>query len=503
MGLRNNYYLSSFFWSTFQKIVTAIVGFVSVPLLLGYYGKADYGILGIATACNGYMHLLDLGMNIGAVKFFSQWRTEGKTELINRVARTNITFYGIISFINIFLLLLLAIWGEDLFAVTHEQFAQLRTCLFIIAIFSLFSWGATTFNQLLVAHMQMAYTMQIQSIIAILKGCLIGFVFLLDLTLSQYFFLLTGVVAILIIPYAIKCKHLHIIDSLRPAVYWNDFKVVITFSLSLFALSFFQMTATQSRPIILSFFANDGAASVAEFRIIEVIPLLIISIGGSFTSIFLPKTSSMVANGNQAAISQFAYKWTKYSTIIVNILTIPFILCSNEILSAYVGSEYSYLSPWLIIWCVTVLLQIHTTPGNALILAYGKTKLLVISTAIFCTLSIVMNAFLCKSLGVGASVASYFLYVVMVIGLYYIFYYKKILNLSRLEMFKSFIRPTVWAIIIMLFVGIIPLDTNIIGINNIRISYVCVFIIKTLIWLIPYATLLIVFKVVNLKELRQ
>lgn len=70
MGLRNNYYFSSFFWSTFQKIINAIVGFISVPLLLGYYGKAEYGILGIATACNGYMHLLDLGMNTGAVKFF-------------------------------------------------------------------------------------------------------------------------------------------------------------------------------------------------------------------------------------------------------------------------------------------------------------------------------------------------------------------------------------------------------------------------------------------------
>ena len=81
MELRNNYYVSSFFWSTFQKVVSAIVGFISVPLLLGYFGKADYGILGIATACNGYMHLMDLGMNTGAVKFFSQWEAEGKTGL--------------------------------------------------------------------------------------------------------------------------------------------------------------------------------------------------------------------------------------------------------------------------------------------------------------------------------------------------------------------------------------------------------------------------------------
>lgn len=88
-----NYYLSSFFWSTFSKILNAIFGFIAVPLLLGLYGKADYGILSIATACNSYMHLLDLGMNIGTVKFFSQWKTTGQFNKIFNVSRTNITFY--------------------------------------------------------------------------------------------------------------------------------------------------------------------------------------------------------------------------------------------------------------------------------------------------------------------------------------------------------------------------------------------------------------------------
>ena len=121
MSLKNNYYVSSFFWSTLSKILTAIVGFISVPLLLGCYGKAEYGILSIATACNGYMHLLDLGMNVGAVKFFSQWKAEGNIDKIYRVARTNITFYGIIAIINIMGLLLLAFFGRSCFSITDLQ----------------------------------------------------------------------------------------------------------------------------------------------------------------------------------------------------------------------------------------------------------------------------------------------------------------------------------------------------------------------------------------------
>lgn len=419
MSLKNSYYVSSFFWSTLSKVLTAIVGFLSVPLLLGFYGKAEYGILAIATACNGYMQLLDLGMNIGTVRFFSQWRAEGKNELINRVARTNITFYGLIAILNILGLVGLALWGEGLFSVTHEQFLLLRTCLLIIALFSVLSWETTTFNQLLIADKQMAFTMQMQCIITVLKGLLVAMVLLFKLPLTTYFFFLTGVLTLLLIPYIIRCRKYNLINSIRPATYWNDFKVVITFSLSLFLLSLFQSTATQFRPILLSMFAANGATAVTDFRIIEVVPQMIIMIGGTFSGMFLPKTSEMVARKDEKAIKDFAYKWTTMTTIVVACLCFPVMLCTNEILTAYVGASYAHLSVWLLIWTITVLIQMHTTPGNALVLAYGKTKLLVQVTSVACVCSMILNVVLCKYFEVGSAIIAYFLYVCTIIGLYY------------------------------------------------------------------------------------
>ena len=415
MSLKNSYYVSSFFWSTLSKVLTAIVGFLSVPLLLGFYGKAEYGILAIATACNGYMQLLDLGMNIGTVRFFSQWRAEGKNELINRVARTNITFYGLIAIVNILGLVGLALWGEGLFSVTHEQFLLLRTCLLIIVLFSVLSWETTTFNQLLIADKHMAFTMQMQCIITVLKGLLVAMVLLFKLPLTTYFFFLTGVLTLLLIPYIIRCRKYNLINSIRPATYWNDFKVVITFSLSLFLLSLFQSTATQSRPILLSMFASNGATAVTDFRIIEVVPQMIIMIGGTFSGMFLPKTSEMVARKDEKAIKEFAYKWTTMTTIVVACLCFPVMLCTNEILTAYVGASYAHLSVWLLIWTITVLIQMHTTPGNALVLAYGKTKLLVQVTSVACVCSMILNVVLCKYCEVGSAIIAYFLYVCSII----------------------------------------------------------------------------------------
>ena len=498
MGLSHNYYVNSFFWSTFQKILSAVIGFISVPLLLGYYGKVEYGILGIATACNGYMHLLDLGMDIGAVKFYSQWRTEGNSDLISRVARTNITFYGIISIINILGLVALAIWGEGLFSVDHEQFLILRSCLLIIALFSMLSWGATTFNQLLVADMQMAFTMQVQSIIAILKAVLIGMVFLFHLSLLQYFFLLTAIIALNIIPYAIRCKHQNLINGLRPAFFWKDFKVVIVFSLSIFALSLFQMTATQSRPIILSIFAENGADAVADFEIIKVIPAFIITICGTFSSIFLPKASELVSKHNQENISRFAYKWTIFTTIIANCLCFPFFIGGSEIITAFVGTGYEHLTLWLVLWTVSVLLQVHSTPTNALILAYGKTKIMVYVSALACFISIIVNAMLSKRYGVGSAVIGYFIYIIINLCTYYGFYYKHTLRIHRLKIASSFLLPSLMGVIALIIVYFM-LDVQF-SLLNIRISMAITFCVKALFWIVVYIALIFISGVVKLNK---
>ncbi len=499
-NLRNNYYVSSFFWSTLSKLLNAIFNFLAVPLLLGLYGKADYGLLVLATACNGYMHLLDFGMNTGAVKFFSQWRTEGNVDMIRKVGATNTTFYLLVAAINILGLLALALWGEPLFNITHTQFLTLRQCLLIIALFSVFSWGAAPFNQLLTAYKQMAFVMQMESVLPLLKIGLICLTLYLQLPMTCYFFLMTMILAMLVIPYAWRCLHDGILQSLRPKWYWKDFKVVLAFSLAIFILSLFRVTAAQSRPILLSMFAYDGAATTAEFNIISVFPTFIIMLSGTFSSIFLPQASELVTRRDQQAIEAFAYKWTTLSTVVVNILCMPFILGAQEALTAYVGSAYANLSLWLIIWIITVLIQMHTTAGEALILAYGRTRPLVMAAAVACTLSIVLNIVLCSWLQVGSAVVSYLLYVVIVIGVNYVILYKHLLKLSRLKMLMCFLKPTLAGVLTLALCFQIPFDSLLTGSNDRWLS-VFVFCMKGLVWLLCYLLCIHLFHIVPLKSI--
>jgi O-antigen/teichoic acid export membrane protein len=139
------------------------------------------------------------------------------------------------------------------------------------------------------------------------------------------------------------------ITKFSPYFNWESFKPVFRYSLAIFAMGLFQMTATQSRPIILGIFSTQGVDILAEYRIIEVFPIFVISIGGMITSILLPKSSKFIHTNNTEKISKLAYQGTFITSIIVCFLTIPIIIVSKEILTLYVGVEYAFLSKWLIV----------------------------------------------------------------------------------------------------------------------------------------------------------
>lgn len=499
MNKDKRYYFGALTWSIIQKLLTAIVGFVSTPLLLGYYGKADFGLLAIATSCNGYMQLLDLGMNVGAVRYYSIWLSEGKMSRINNVLRTNLSFYTLVAFVNIAILLAVAWWGESLFSVTHNQFYTLRTCLYVLATFSLFSWLTTAYNQLLIADKQMAFTMKANCVMLLARIALLVSVFVFDLSLVTYFFWLTAIVASLLIPFAIKCIKDKLVKNIIPAFYWEEFKPMLIYSLSILALSLFQMTATQTRPIILSMFAEDGSSSCADFNIIQVFPNLIIMIGSTFTGIFLPKTSEMVARNERTEQERFVYKWTIFTTILANCMCMPMILGANDLLSAYVGKENAYLVPLMVIWIVCTLLQIHSTPTNALILGIGKTKILVYVSAFACLISMIINAMLAPTLSTGSAVIGYAVYIVINLLMYYCYYDIKVLKLSIRRLLHSFLLPTILGAISLGICAYVYRNVTIEVSGVERINYMLSFIVKFLSWAVIYAVLVLVSGIVKVE----
>lgn len=127
---------------------------------------------------------------------------------------------------------------------------------------------------------------------------------------------------------------------------------------------------------------------------------------------------------------------------------------------------------------------------------------MVITTAFASVLSIIVNICLCLTIPVGSAIIGYAVYMICLIGVYYIYIYKYYLNFNRLPILRSFLIPLLIAFVACIIPFGVPMeDVHIFSIE--RFDFIVSFVIKSLMWFIPYAGLLFLFHVVKVSDLRR
>lgn len=503
MKINKSYYLDSFFWSTTATLLRSVINFISIPLLLNYLGIDNYGILTLALSTNAYIAMMDVGGNTGPVKFFSEWFSQKDYGRISKVAGTSVTFYMLFGILNAIILIVMAFFGESWFKLTPEQFQDYRVALFIIAFFAVFNWCSHVFSQLITALEKISFIRKIEIAVSVLNLLVIIITIKCSLSLNTYFFLYTLTQSIVIVPYylCLKSSKNDFKLKLYPQFQWREFGVVLKYSIAIFSMGVFQALAAKSRPILLGIFADNAASVLGEYRIIEVFPAFLISICGALVMIFLPRSSKYVLQNDRNAIERLAYDGSKVTSIFSCLLCFPIIINASEILTVYVGSEYNYLAIWLIIWCFTLVLNLYNSPIASLVLATGKTRMLVYSSAIACLVSMVVNVLLCSLFGVGAAVVGYLVYIIIQQLFYFLYFDNKVMGLNSVRVLKAFGLPVIGGIVISLTV--IYIFDNFYSYFETSKSMIIIFgLLKGIAWLCLYFAYLHFCKVMTLMEMK-
>ncbi|MEI6865488.1 oligosaccharide flippase family protein [Flavicella sp.] len=490
----SKYIKNSFIWGFLSKILDSIVKFISVPLLLTYFGKEHFGLIALAFSINAYLQILDMGVNIGSVKYFSEWILLKKHIILSSVARTSISFYFVVGLVNFLLLVGLSFFTSELFSLNQESAEVFKELLFVLATIAIINWSTTVFMQLLIANENMVYIQQWNVIKSLLNLVVLVVTLFFNLSLLSYFILYVSINTLIFIPYYIKVKNEKLIDSVFPGFDWLNFRPILKYSLALILMAVFQATATKMRPIVLGVFSDKGVELIADYRIMETISIFIISIGGMFITIFLPKTSKLILVNNQIEIQKFAYSTTKYTSFICCLLCFPLLLNSENLILLYVGVEYVNLSFWLNIWIITILFFLHNTPIASLVLSTGKTKMLVYSSGVACVVSLVVNSMFVEEFGAGSAVFGYSIYILIQMSFYYLYFNSKVLGLNSLLVFKSFVIPS--------FIGFCSLFLLIFLDFEFENTYVTIFI-KSLVWYFVFFILILLFRVFTFSELKR
>lgn len=485
--------ISAFFWSTTGRITGGALKFFATPLLLAYFGKDNYGLIGLALSINVYMQIMELGFNTGNIRFISQWLAEKNEVKVIKLIQSSMLFYGVIGLLNVVVLLFLSFFCQTIFNLTYEETNIFRNMLYILSVSSFISWTWSITSQVLRAYEKIAYDERLNLIASILIFTAVIITIFFDLTLTQYFFLY-GLSIISIYPIRVwKCKSLN--PQIKFKLAWNSeiFKEVLSYSIGIFAMSFFQFSARNLRPIIIGI--QGGVSDVADYNILLQITNLVIVFSGSFMGILLPFVTKMNALKNTSAQKRVIYDGTKYLSVLIVLLVFGLIVIAKPLLILYVGVEYEHLSFWLILWSIAML-SYHNGALAAVVLSQTNIKPLAYYSMFSAAISLLAAWFLVPVYFIGGAVISLIIYSTSQMLFYYVYYIPYVMNLNSLKLlFHSFLKPVIMGIIGLIITKMIVL---IFPLDKVIFQLIIPGIIFTFIYIV-----LVMFFVIKIKEFKK
>lgn len=448
--------VSGVVWSTIVNIVNAMYGFIAVPILISHFGKAEYGLIGLAMSVNVYMNLMDMGFSSTNVRFFASWLANGKHERLLKGFQTSLSFYGIIGLINTMVLLLVAYCSDSIFNVSQNQNIILKHLFYILAVSALCQWVSSCFDQIIRATENVAWIQKRTLVTKVLMILVLISTVYFNFSIELYFFM-TCLAQLTIVPMSVSMikKQISFI-SFVPKWDRQSFKEMLPYCLNIFSFSLFQFSFYNLRPVFLGI--QGSVESVADYRILNGIIGIVTMLGGAFIGVLLPSTSKLVANNDKGAYNKVAYDGTKYISILICFCCFGMMSVGREVLTLYVGKAYLYLIPWFNLWLLCTL-GTHNQAISSLILASDDVRAISYSSIAASVIGLILSWLLIPKYQIGGVCIAFAVYMLVQMLFYYCFYWPMKMKINSLTvLFKCFLPFALLGAIIYMCMDCLVLD---------------------------------------------
>jgi O-antigen/teichoic acid export membrane protein len=383
-----------------EKFITALVQFISIPVLLKAYGKDNYGLIAIATSLNIFLTILNFGLPMGFPKFIAEWIAGKKTEELYSSSGTILSFYLIIGLVN-FVLLLIVAWGFiSVFKVTPEQMPMLRNLMVVTAFAALLSMPANYLDQILTGAQDLGYVSLMQVAKNGIYILLIVYIYFYpqEISLLSYYILQNLLMLSMVL---FKIRRWRSVGSYRiflPQWHLRSTVPVLKYCLALMTFSIFIVLDNASKPLIIGIMATDDVSrQMTDFQIISTFRMFLMLLATSVMQALIPYMSHQrVVEGDQI-FKKIITQGTKIIWAIGALIGFLIILQAKNIVILYVGKESQYLTPLIVVYVVATMYNLYVTGIAAAILTSGKVTPMVWTTFAGFVVSTIISLTLIKS----------------------------------------------------------------------------------------------------------
>lgn len=451
-------------WSAAAQIADKALRFFSVPMLLAAYGREDYGLIAIIFAINGYLGMLTLGTPGGLIKHVAEWLQQKNLLVLERCARTTLSFYSIVGAVNASVFLLLAGWGVSLFHVSANQGVVLTHLFLIAAGFSLVTWPAQLIGQLLAGAEEIHFVQRCNCIRSAAEFVWVLVVVHWTLPLDLYF----GVkvtLSLVTLPFLLGrwARYGSLSRLLRWGWHWAEFRPVIGYGLNMLLITFWHTSFMELRCVLLGTRA-ESIGAVTDFAVLAALVGALFMARSWVLDPLIPSASKALAAGDQAYLDLVVFRATRLNWCLLALPTAWLMACSGPALQLYAGNEFRALGPWLSLLACTAA-EAYLAPVAAVIFAAGRLRPFLWSNLLFSLLGLAVVWFGSGSWGARSAVVATCLYYGCQFTYHHVYYLPKVMQIDSGRLLRTaFLGPAAVGVVTAAIVAgtgyVIPWDAS-------------------------------------------
>lgn len=357
-----------------RMLLTIFIGIYASRVLLSNLGVVDYGVYNVVGGVIGLFSFLNVTLTNGTQRYLSYYLGKNNNTEINKLFSTSTTVFIILSLVIGFLAETVGLWlvnyqlkipPDSIFAANVVfQFTIISTMLNIIS---------TPYNALIIAYERMS----LFAIISIIQSVLMfGFAYILPWLPFNRLIIYSLLVCILQVSirlyYGLYCKR--IFPSIKQSFCIDKklFNEMFCFSGWTLTGTFAYMTYNQGIIFIINLFFGP-IVNAAQSLAMQVNNSLN-GFSGSFMMASKPRITKYYAENDLNNMRSLIFISSKLSFTIMALISMPFIICTRQLLDIWLSEVPPYTQQILRIVLIITLWNTLSVPAVTGIHATGIIK---------------------------------------------------------------------------------------------------------------------------------
>jgi len=384
--------------------VSALYGFLLIPLVVGYVGIEQYGLWSIMVALTGYVGLADLGMSTSFVKYIAEYAALGRSDEVNKIVHHGLLFY---VFVSLIVLLVGYMLFPFLFFVL--QIAPYHyTLAHSIFVLSLLGFGVSSLLNVVASVLSGIQRNDVLN--GVTTGMLVTKFIAIWVLLYRGYGLVGVMVADLVVttvaigPLVMITRKFYSPLALRPLQYDSGImKKLLKFGSQLQVSRVAELVQSQFDKLLLTRFIGLSAVSLYDFASrplgrLRALPLTAI------TSL-VPAVSALDAVENTQRIQAAVVRATRYMVVFAFPM-FAFLMCfSDEILMVWLGDSLPQSALTMRVLSVAYLINVVLGPLALVSQGMGQPQYQMRSTIVQVVLNVVLSTLFIILFGFYGAVA--------------------------------------------------------------------------------------------------